>query len=60
VVEVCLFVILTLLPIKVTFYFELQATGAVQRWLDLGILIVFLLHIYLYLDHKVRRLVMNP
>lgn len=52
--------ILTILPIKVTFNFELSQAQDVQNALDVSILIVFTLHVYLYLDHRVKKLVMNP
>ena len=51
---------LTYLPIKITFNYELQDGVGSGKGVQSMIVIIFFLHIYLYLDHKVKKLVENP
>lgn len=58
--EILLFLVLTILPIKITFNWLLESYDSVQQSVDIIIVLIFLLHVYLYLDHKVKKLVQNP
>ena len=55
--EILLFIILTLLPIKVVFNWLLLQMKGIQKVFNLIILIVFTLHIYLYFNHKIRKII---
>ena len=60
IIETALTVFLTLLPVKLAFYDVLQQVPYFQNTLDVVALVVFIMHIYLYLNYKVGKLVRNP
>lgn len=59
-VEVVLFVFLTLLPIKITFNWKLVAIEGVNSTIDIVVVVIFTAHIYLYLNYELGKLVRNP
>jgi len=59
-VETALSVLLTLLPIKLAFNDVLLRQPTFQSVLDVLAVVVFTLHVYLYLNYKVGKLVRNP
>ena len=59
-VEAALSILLTLLPIKLAFNDVLQSQPGFQTALDILAVVVFCLHVYLYLNYKAGKLVRNP
>lgn len=60
VIETALSVFLTLLPIKLAFFDVLQQVPWFQTTLEIMALVIFSMHIYLYLNYKAGKLVRNP
>jgi hypothetical protein len=59
-VEILLFVFLTVLPVKLTFHWLLVDIEGVNKGIETAVVVIFTAHIYLYLNYKLGRLVRNP
>ena len=60
IVEVILFVFLTLLPIKIVFNWKLVEIQGVNETIETIVVVIFTAHIYLYLNYETGKLVRNP
>jgi len=60
IIEIMLFVFLTLLPIKITYHWLLIDIEGVNSTIETVVVIIFTSHIYLYLNYKLGKLIRNP
>jgi hypothetical protein len=60
IIEIMLFVYLTLLPIKLTYHWLLIDINGVNSTIETIVIVIFTSHIYLYLNYKLGKLVRNP
>lgn len=60
IVEIVLFIFLTLLPIKITYGWLLKSVDRFHTIVDSSAVVIFSVHVYLYLNYKLGKLVRNP
>ena len=59
-IEILLFVFLTLLPIKLTYHWLLVDIKGVNSTIETAVVVIFTSQIYIYLNYKLGKLVRNP